>query len=292
MWNRNNVLAEAFCRSDEHVRDAQGLLDEAQADRVRLLAAFSISVGSDGAVADMLGLAEREVRVARRTVGKDNARAVAEELLAGAPTPPPGPAAPADAPPPPPSAAQSPAQTPGAASATPPGPASTPPADWTAQAPGAAVPVPADPFPVDADQVAQGAVWTPVLDTVLINSWNAEVDLETLSAQFGMDLTHIVKRVQHLFAHGLLAPPPGEGGRAGRHRRSGAVPAAEPEPTFPAGTGTAWISSEETMQSREWPPYPPHPASPQGWDGVLTAWAGGAPGAYSGIPHQELWPQG
>ncbi|MBY8885528.1 hypothetical protein K7472_11795 [Streptomyces sp. PTM05] len=290
MWNRNNVLAEAFCRSDEHVRDAQGLLDEAQADRVRLLAAFSISVGSDGAVADMLGLAEREVRVARRTVGKDNARAVAEELLAAAPAPPPGAAGPAtDVPAPPPSAAQPPAQAPGAASTSASGPASAASADWTAQAPAAG---PADPFPVDADQIAQGAVWTPVLDTVLINSWNAEVDLETLSAQFGMDLTHIVKRVQHLFAHGLLAPPPGEGGRSGRHRRSGAAPVTEPEPTFPVGTGTAWISSEETMQPREWHPYPAHPAAPQGWDGVLTAWAGGTPGAYSTIPHQELWSQG
>ncbi|MBQ0987321.1 hypothetical protein KBZ10_22935 [Streptomyces sp. F63] len=83
-WERNTVLAEAFCRSDEQVRSAQAILDEAQVHRSRLLAAFAVTVGSDGAVAGVLGLNEREVRVARRTVGKEDARGVADELLTAA----------------------------------------------------------------------------------------------------------------------------------------------------------------------------------------------------------------
>ncbi|WP_240965376.1 hypothetical protein [Streptomyces zingiberis] len=83
-WERNTVLAEAFCRSDEQVRSAQARLDEEQVHRARLLAAFAVTVGDDGAVAGMLGLTEREVRLARRTVGKSGAREVAEEVLAGA----------------------------------------------------------------------------------------------------------------------------------------------------------------------------------------------------------------
>ncbi|WSQ73244.1 hypothetical protein OG463_18670 [Streptomyces xinghaiensis] len=78
------MLAEAFCRSDEQVRSAQATLDEAQVHRSRLLAAFAVTVGSDGAVAGVLGLNEREVRVARRTVGKEDARGVADQLLAAA----------------------------------------------------------------------------------------------------------------------------------------------------------------------------------------------------------------
>ncbi|MGP3926571.1 hypothetical protein [Streptomyces sp. 8N616] len=84
LWNRNTVLAEAFCLSDEHVRSAQSALDETQAHRSRLLAAFAVTVGSDSAVADLLGLSEREVRVARRTVGKEDARRMAEDVLAAA----------------------------------------------------------------------------------------------------------------------------------------------------------------------------------------------------------------
>lgn len=81
LWNRHTVLAEAFCLSDEHVRSAQSALDERQAHRARLLAAFAVTVGNDRSVADLLGLSERAVRVARRTVGKDTARRTAEDVL-------------------------------------------------------------------------------------------------------------------------------------------------------------------------------------------------------------------
>jgi hypothetical protein len=69
-WDRNTVLAEAFCVSDERVRQAQAVLDEAQAERSRTLAAFAVTVGNDGTIADLMGLNEREVRLARRT-GQD-----------------------------------------------------------------------------------------------------------------------------------------------------------------------------------------------------------------------------
>ncbi|MCZ1005826.1 hypothetical protein O1L68_02515 [Streptomyces lydicus] len=82
LWERHAVLAQAFCSSDDEVRRTQGLLDEAEARRSRTLAAFAVTVGSDAVVAELLGLDEREVRLARRTVGKEDARAVAKSLLA------------------------------------------------------------------------------------------------------------------------------------------------------------------------------------------------------------------
>ncbi|SCK45527.1 hypothetical protein H181DRAFT_04022 [Streptomyces sp. WMMB 714] len=81
LWERHTVLARAFCQSDEEVRAAQTTLDDAQTSRVRSLAAFAVVVGNDKAVAEMLGLHEREVRIARRTVGRDDARTLADELL-------------------------------------------------------------------------------------------------------------------------------------------------------------------------------------------------------------------
>ncbi|WP_070009424.1 hypothetical protein [Streptomyces abyssalis] len=81
LWERHTVLARAFCQSDEEVRSAQTTLDDAQTSRVRSLAAFAVIVGNDKAVAEMLGLPEREVRIARRTVGRDDARSLADDLL-------------------------------------------------------------------------------------------------------------------------------------------------------------------------------------------------------------------
>ena len=86
-WDRNSVLAEAFCASDERVRHARSVLNEAQAERNRALAAFAVSIGRDATIADLMGLSEREVRLARRRVGRGRARSLAERLLAHA-TPP------------------------------------------------------------------------------------------------------------------------------------------------------------------------------------------------------------
>ncbi|PWI45045.1 hypothetical protein [Streptomyces sp. ICBB 8177] len=281
LWSRHQVLAEAFCRSDEHVKDAQSLLDKARADRLRLLAGFSVSVGSDGAVAAMLGLAEREVRVARRTVGKSEARQAADELLNTAPT----------------------ASQTGAANDSPCSPVPQPselmppasdslssvPTDAQQQPPATTTPsqaVAAEPVTIEeAGQPGQTIGWSPALDTVLVNSWHAEVDLETLSAQFGMDLTHIVKRVQQLFAQGLLAPPTGDSLKTGRHRRAGHTIGIEAEPVC-YGRQSGGAVHDEAAWPGEWR----HPAS-QGWDGVLTAWTDGTSPSLSTIPHQEPWPQ-
>jgi hypothetical protein len=81
LWERHTVLAKAFCQSDEEVRTAQTTLDDAQTSRIRSLAAFAVVVGNDKAVAEMLGLPEREVRIARRTVGREDARTLADDLL-------------------------------------------------------------------------------------------------------------------------------------------------------------------------------------------------------------------
>lgn len=83
------MLAEAFCASDERVRRIQAELDDAQAARTRTLAAFAVTVGNDGTIADVMGLNEREVRLARRTVGKENARTLAADLLRKTADPPP-----------------------------------------------------------------------------------------------------------------------------------------------------------------------------------------------------------
>ncbi|WGP12822.1 hypothetical protein [Streptomyces sp. SH5] len=80
-WSHHKVLAEEFCLHDEQVRFAEAALREAQMRRSRSLAAFAVTVGRDRSVADLLGLQEREVRSVRREVGKNSARAAADDLL-------------------------------------------------------------------------------------------------------------------------------------------------------------------------------------------------------------------
>jgi hypothetical protein len=80
-WRQHKVLAEDFCVHDERVRLAKEVLREAQMHRNRSLAALAVTVGRDRSVADLLGLSEREVRSARRKVGKSSARIVAGNLL-------------------------------------------------------------------------------------------------------------------------------------------------------------------------------------------------------------------
>ncbi|MFI6345022.1 hypothetical protein [Streptomyces sp. NPDC050560] len=158
-WDRNSVLAEAFCASDERVRHAQAVLDEAQAERSRTLAAFAVTVGHDGTIADLMGLTEREVRVARRTVGRGDARIVAEELLTRGPQgPEPQLTAEAAQPAPPLVAVQGPQGQPGAAAGAQQGPSpaaqqapvapavSAAPAAHTAPAAVSAAPTPASAF--------------------------------------------------------------------------------------------------------------------------------------------------
>lgn len=203
------MLAEAFCASDDRVRHAQSILDQAQADRTRTLAAFAVAVGSDGGVANLMGLNEREVRIARRTVGKKHARTVADELLSQhtvvAPqqevTPEPNSEPPLPPPPPPPTV------------------------------PPTAVPAPRPETPqfhVGTDTapptgvVSQETVaWTPSMDAVLQWSWQSGLDLATVAAELGLDPRALLLRVQQLAAEGRLTVKAAQNdtGQAGRHRR-------------------------------------------------------------------------
>lgn len=247
-WDRNTVLAEAFCASDERVRQAQAVLDEAQAERSRTLAAFAVTVGSDGTIADLMGLNEREVRLARRTVGKSDARTVAEELLErypGAPSQQPGAQANKQAAPPPyphqhQAQAQHPAQHQVQHQGAQPGPQPEEiPAD---QAPLMEVHLPHprgetvyslpdasahpahDPAPpVLQTQEAEHntVVWSSSMDSVLLWSWQSGLDLQTVAAELGLDIRALLMRVQALADNGMLTPSAqtSEVNRSGRHRR-------------------------------------------------------------------------
>ncbi|MER5969662.1 hypothetical protein ABT112_07985 [Streptomyces sp. NPDC002055] len=279
LWNRNTVLAEAFCLSDEHVKSAQSALDETQAHRSRLLAAFAVTVGSDGSVADLLGLSEREVRVARRTVGKDDARRVAENVLGATP-----PAAePEEEPlPEPPPVQQAPAPPVQAAPAQqgyvpqqPHVPQHA--APHTAQQQYLHQPAPQYfdvaqtgpemPMPTGLENpMARETAWTSAMDVVLIDSWQSGIDLSVLADEFGLDLARLVARVQQLSAEGRLTgqplPCPAPEDRAGRHRRD---------------SGTTTLGYD---------PYGgPLPAS--GWEAPSTI----PDEMLAYLPNQHAWPQ-
>jgi hypothetical protein len=220
LWDRHTVLAEAFCQSDEHVRAAQGALDAAQAERSRLLAAFAVTVGSDGAVADLMGLSERTVRVARRSVGKDAARGVAEALLTPAPPPPaaePDPAltVPSSLVPSPPPTVPEPEMTPH------PDPLGQQmpsvmgaPQQYTAPEP--------PPEPVPYMPLTREPTWSGAMDALLVGSYQTGVDLHVLAAEFGLDLGKLISRAQQLSAEGRLLSPYLTASmaeeRTGRHR--------------------------------------------------------------------------
>ncbi|MGW1375937.1 hypothetical protein ACWD6P_16910 [Streptomyces sp. NPDC002446] len=247
LWERHAVLAQAFCSSDDEVRRTQGLLDEAEVRRSRTLAAFAVTVGSDAVVADLLGLDEREVRLARRTVGKEDARAVAKSLLSQ-------PAPPREQPPVPeqPPAQEPPAAQQAAAHPTAPGhpaagqpvapghPAGQPVAPGQPAAPGqvpaghATAPTPtpaAAPPPAAAAQVTE-PTWAPALDAVLMSSWHTGVDLTALATELGLDVRFLVARAQQLSADGRqTAPPAPPQDRLGRHRRMATLPPTQQHDT-------------------------------------------------------------
>lgn len=231
------MLADAFCGADDSVREAQSVFDGCQAERVRMLAAFAVSVGSDGAVAELLGLAEREVRLARRTVGKDVARSLADALLTPSSAGDPAPAA-------------EPRVLPGESDArvTSASEAVTAAGERPLHAPH---PVPAPRKEKDSLRTpapAGGKEWAPALDALLVEGWNGGIDAATLATRLGVGLPQLVSRAQSLFADGRLSPVRRDGGR---HRREeGAPVSAAPTPphhprtlyTSPAG---AWPSPFE-----------------------------------------------
>lgn len=233
LWDRNSVLAEAFCASDEQVRQAQAVLDGAQAERSRTLAAFAVTVGNDGAVADLMGLNEREVRLARRTVGKSDARSVAEELLERYPQASTQPIPQAQA------QHQAPVATP---------PAQPPEEAFSDQAYQQQIPpgTPAEvhlPHPrgesggplqemtyhqesaspvLHTEAENNPVVWSSSMDSVLLWSWQSGLDLQTVAGELGLDIRALLLRVQALADNGMLTPSANqtaEANRAGRHRR-------------------------------------------------------------------------
>ena len=182
------------------MRRAQEVLDGALAERSRTLAAFAVTVGDDGAIADLLGLNEREVRLARRTVGRTDARSVAEALLN---------------------------HTPNAAAEV----------EEPAPAPEIQLPHPRDEMagsPVDVPPLAEAPppvmhapegdsmpLWTPSMDSVLLWSWESGVDLQTVASELGVSVRALLMRVQALADDGMLTlvSPVPDAVRSGRHRR-------------------------------------------------------------------------
>jgi hypothetical protein len=248
-WDRNSVLAEAFCACDEKVREAQALLDERQIERSRTLAAFAVTVGDDGTVANLMGLGEREVRLARRTVGKTDAREVAEELLtrtpqakhretgeAPVPSEPHAPVAPAE-----PLALGQAVNQLGQAvnqlgqAVHQPAPEAPFEEELAASSPLphqrketlVAAPVAQSPqVPAEFD-MENAVTWSPSMDSVLVWSWRSNLDLHTVAAELGLDLRSLLLRTQTLAAEGRLgmeyeAVPTStvtEDYESGRHRR-------------------------------------------------------------------------
>ncbi|WP_406381139.1 hypothetical protein [Streptomyces sp. NBC_01618] len=208
------------------MRLAQALLDEAQAERSRTLAAFAITVGDDGSIADLMGLNEREVRLARRTVGRSDARSLAEELLNG---PPQAARQVADEPP---SASELPAPHPREETSV--APLVAP---FTASPDTPPAPVPPPP-PVPPAEVDVPVFWSPSMDSVLLWSWESGLDVQTVAAELGLDVRALLTRVQELANDGrlTLSPSVPEVTRSGRHRRQhedGYATLFGPTATFP-----------------------------------------------------------
>ncbi|MEC4015367.1 hypothetical protein [Streptomyces sp. H27-D2] len=209
VWERNATLAEAFCQAEERVAMAQRSLDFEQETRARLLAAMAVTVGSDGAVAGFLGVGERSVRSARRTVGRAQGRETAEQLFAQAS----GGNGPGSA------TAETIQSYPGDEQQA--GP--LPPPDLTA------VPDGMTPPPEPAPAASRAPWWTSSMDAVLVQGWWAGLDPQVLADQLGMDLRSVMLRVQQLSIPAAQAPPPAaayprtvaDQDNAGRHRRAG-----------------------------------------------------------------------
>jgi hypothetical protein len=210
MWKRHAVLADAFCGADDRVREAQSVFDGAQAERARTLAAFAVTVGSDAAVAELLGLNEREVRIARRTVGKSDARSLAGALIDRPP---------ADAP-------DTGAATEEAASDHG-NPVLAPPSGnpaVKARLESAHSPIPSPRVEQFSTRQATPAEppgpkekeWSHARDSLLVDGWNRGTDAAALAAQLGIGLVQLVSRVQLLHSVGRLTQVRRD---RGRHRR-------------------------------------------------------------------------
>ncbi|MFE9856465.1 hypothetical protein [Streptomyces sp. NPDC005780] len=247
---------------------------------MRMLAAFAVTVGSDGAVAELLGLAEREVRLARRTVGKDVARSLAAALLTPPPTEGPDPATESSI-----------RSGEGDSRFAPAADAATAAGQRPVHAP---APVPA-PREEGASRrppaAAAGQEWSSALDALLVEGWNGGIEAATLATRLGVGLPQLVSRAQRLFADGRLSPVRRDGGR---HRRAdgGHVPAAQtaahntrtlhahPAESWPSTFDGAGPSGQQdtwnrTMYGQEvsgWAADSTESLLRHDWDGILHDW--------------------
>ncbi|MFE6686825.1 hypothetical protein ACFVFQ_10150 [Streptomyces sp. NPDC057743] len=280
LWERHAVLAQAFCISDDEVRRTQGLLDEAEARRSRTLAAFAVTVGSDEVVADLLGLDTREVRLARRTVGKEDARAVAKSLLdesarerraAGPPTAPERPEPVRPAPPPAAGIPTPPSRPRAAAPAPPPAAPAPPPEPAVTRVPPRPAPPP-HPAPAPAGTPVSEPGWSPALDAVLVHSHHTGADLTALAGELGLDVTILNARAHQLAAESSTSrSSPTD--RIGRHRRM-----TDGQPAAPTDPGH-FPRVESQMPP---PPYEPQStwastAHPAPWAATQDAYASWSP---------------
>ncbi len=78
---RHAVLADMYCEANERVVDAQLTLEELRKSRNRVLAALAVTIGSDTGAAHVLGLPERDVRTARKSVNREEALDLATNAL-------------------------------------------------------------------------------------------------------------------------------------------------------------------------------------------------------------------
>lgn len=189
-------------------------MDEALASRTRALAAFAVTVGSDAAVADLMGLNEREVRVARRTVGKKDARVVADELLDPPAESSPQPAPPANVP------AGAPQQSP-AGVPDPEGESQRDPVRAQVPRPRPEPVPPVHPPVMESGLSGAAVTWTEGMDRMLERSWQSGLDLRTVGEELGLSAQDLLMRAQMLAAEGRLTPkaPVYDASEPGRHRR-------------------------------------------------------------------------
>ncbi|WP_325751142.1 hypothetical protein [Streptomyces sp.] len=237
------------------MREAQSVFDGAQAERARTLAAFAVTVGSDAAVAELLGLNEREVRIARRTVGKSDARSLAGTLLS---RPPAG------------------APDIGAAAKAASGDGGPPPAPRGVDPAVTARPQPRPPS-IPAPRVEQFATrqagpaaptgakeWSHTHDSLLVDGWNKGTDAAALAAQLGVGLTQLVSRAQLLYADGRLTRVRRD---RGRHRR----PTDEFARAVENADGFDRALFPNTNETPSWSP--PDGAHGQGENAPHTSWS-------------------
>ncbi|MFF1378416.1 hypothetical protein [Streptomyces sp. NPDC058308] len=246
---RHAVLADMYCEANERVVDAQLTLEELRKNRNRVLAALAVTLGSDTGAAHVLGLPERDVRTARKSVNREEALDLATnalELLAAetaavptasyadrppaaaepfeaqdakaAPEPVSHPPEPAATPPPARETVAMPAPTPAPATAQAPVAAPQPPVATAAQPAPAAAPAAPHVQVAAPTSVPEAVSWTAPMDHLLVQGWHEGVNPSVLATQLGCDLPALALRVQEL---SYAESAPAQAASAQAHVRTG-----------------------------------------------------------------------